>query len=621
MTNITKKHSRQIGSLLLPVRPPTSNNDSPEPANNSRSQAKNEANYRSLPVEDPLVSHPLGTAIRSGATQDWEVDEQPSESEPAAARRHPIPLDLDSVRFNPTRDPTRLASTTATSAPRGHGVFSAVREPTDDSKSELSESESDGFESDGGSDRERPNDHSESSKNESPSPSSDRSTELEDGDAVLLQGVERLVIMELPEEQFQVLEMALDIVSTSSTTLSIRWPSPAASWPHRLQNAKQLDLARIFLDISRDRVAAKALVQLEDELAQAVLDGLQMVLDSDFKASSSRTNWNPHLQILQLLLRLAKYSARYPSRLLLSGISRVGHSAVTAGHFGEIWKGRYRGKPVCVKVVKLYQRSDINKLLRGFSREAILWSHLKHENVLAFYGIHRLDDEAGRMCLISPWMENGNVGDYLSRSPTADRRLLARDVCHGLSYLHAQGIIHGDLKGVNILVTQAGRACVADFGLSFVADSEIMKWTATTSAGSQGGTVRWQAPELFSHDAESSKATKLTDIYSLGCVFYEIFTGRIPFYEVPRDATVMYHILAGKQPSRPAPGTAPFSHWGLSDALWTSCIQRCWARVPEARPTILQLLSSPVLETPLGTSAGRGRAIVRRQDGLLTFAQ
>lgn len=79
-----------------------------------------------------------------------------------------------------------------------------------------------------------------------------------------------------------------------------------------------------------------------------------------------------------------------------------------------------------MKVLKVYQRSDVTKLLRLFAREGILWSHLSHENLLPFYGFHRLDDDAGRMCLISPWAEHGCVRDFLQRNPDVNRYSLVR---------------------------------------------------------------------------------------------------------------------------------------------------------------------------------------------------
>lgn len=59
--------------------------------------------------------------------------------------------------------------------------------------------------------------------------------------------------------------------------------------------------------------------------------------------------------------------------------------------------------------------------LQSFAREAILWSQLEHPNVLPFYGLYRLGDQSDRVCLVSPWMDNGNVSEYISVNPKVAR--------------------------------------------------------------------------------------------------------------------------------------------------------------------------------------------------------
>ena len=91
------------------------------------------------------------------------------------------------------------------------------------------------------------------------------------------------------------------------------------------------------------------------------------------------------------------------------------------------------------------------------------------------------------------------------------------DVASGLAYLHSKKIVHGDLKGVNILITASLRACIADFGLSRVADTQGLRMT--TSNTRPVGTARWLAPELLIGGGRSSKES---DVYSYACVCYEV---------------------------------------------------------------------------------------------------
>jgi len=193
-----------------------------------------------------------------------------------------------------------------------------------------------------------------------------------------------------------------------------------------------------------------------------------------------------------------------------------------------------------------------------------------------------------RLCFVSPWAENGHIIKYLRHNPTADRLLLCLDVAAGIEYLHQNTTIHGDLKGANILVNDAARACVADFGLSYVNDSQILHWTSQSSAASKGGTTRWQAPELL-EGAGLVHNTPASDMYALACVYYEIFTGAIPFFDCPRESTVIAKVKEGGRPTCPSKVDTPWTEWGLTDDMW-SLMQECWQHDPVARPKIGQIV-------------------------------
>jgi len=90
----------------------------------------------------------------------------------------------------------------------------------------------------------------------------------------------------------------------------------------------------------------------------------------------------------------------------------------------------------------------------------------------------------------------------------------------GLDYLHAHGIIHGDLNGGNVLVSKDGTSCLADFGLSRILNEHGFTTTAQTQ-----GTARWMAPELFRNE----KTTIESDIWAFGMTMLEIFRGQRPY--------------------------------------------------------------------------------------------
>ncbi|KIK01522.1 hypothetical protein K443DRAFT_98448 [Laccaria amethystina LaAM-08-1] len=343
--------------------------------------------------------------------------------------------------------------------------------------------------------------------------------------------------------------------------------------------------------------SCKTFLNFQGDDAKVVLNSLQWLLDYPQSNSTQRS------RLLSALLRLSRKSGLYPECIILKDVVHENDCAVASGHFGEIWKGKFRDQQVCLKVIKIYKQSHVNHLLKVFAKEAILWSQLSHPNLLPFYGIYYLEDGHGRVCLVSPWMNNGHIRDYLLENPRVDCTLLVSDVAAGVTYLHQKAIIHGDLKGVNILVTESGKACLADFGLSNHVDAEMLTWTSESSANT-GGTVRWQAPEFFDPENENSKSTKETDVYAFSCVCYEIFTCQVPFHEISREPTVIAKVMGGKRPSCPAKNSVPFIEWGLTDAMWR-LMQQCWDRDPENRPTMSSIsgkafLSSLVDDRPSG---------------------
>ncbi|KAJ7108599.1 kinase-like domain-containing protein [Mycena epipterygia] len=328
--------------------------------------------------------------------------------------------------------------------------------------------------------------------------------------------------------------------------------------------------------ILRDSETYKSFYACRGALAQQLLDLLQDLLDA-FPDSSAR----PLLS--KALLRLSHASGLHPTCFALSGLQKVGQQ-VAAGAFGDVWKGLVRGQSVCVKIVRLFRDADVKAALQGFSREALIWRQLSHPNLLPFFGLYYLDS---RLCLVSPWMENGHIIEFLRNAPAdTNRASLMLDIARGLEYLHCKRVVHGDLKGMNILVTPSRRACVADFGLSSIADALTLRFTHST-ASAQRGTVRYQAPELILAESPNHFAS---DVYAFACVCYEILTGKVPFYEISQDVAVMYKVVQGLRPSPPE--TMPL------DSLWV-LLQDCWEQKSANRPDVTQIIQR-LVGPPIG---------------------
>ncbi|KAJ7651271.1 kinase-like domain-containing protein [Roridomyces roridus] len=307
--------------------------------------------------------------------------------------------------------------------------------------------------------------------------------------------------------------------------------------------------------------------------AQWLLDLLQDLLDDDANITPADRRL-----LSKALIRLSDYSMLYPRCFTLDDLEH--ERLVAGGSFSDVYTGCPHGQRVAVKMMRVFEESDIDAVLKGFSREAVIWRQLSHPNLLPFYGLYKFRQ---RLCLVSPWMENGHVRAFLKKQSSNTELLLSLvlDVALGLEHLHAQDIIHGDLKGDNIFVTCSLRACIADFGLSSFTASASSVQFAHSSMPSRGGTARYQAPEVL----RGGRNGRRTDVYSWACVVYELFAGTLPFPEMSSDIAVVMAILAGQRPNRlPA-----LSGSGALDGLW-ALLQECWHATPENRPTAGQIV-------------------------------
>ncbi|KAJ3539949.1 hypothetical protein NMY22_g4498 [Coprinellus aureogranulatus] len=343
-----------------------------------------------------------------------------------------------------------------------------------------------------------------------------------------------------------------------------------------------------MLKICTTKSLYQRMLSLRGPQAQ-VLDSTRSTKPSDLERKRS---------ILKGLLRLSQSTGSYPKCLLLSSHVWLDKQPVDQGSFGEVYRGLVANRDVAVKVFRVNKRTDLTRLMKTIWREAILWCQLYHENVLPCYGVYRSTSESYRIGLVSPWVSNGNVMDYLHKNPRKDRLLLVSDVASGMSYLHQNQIVHGDLKGANILVSTSGRACLADFGLSTLSDPALLEWTSVRTSDSKAvGTSRWQAPELLdaSDDAEI-RTTIRSDVYSYACVCYEIMTGNFPFHHVKNNLAVVIQVREGARPKKPSPEDPAFREFGLTEGAW-AFIEACWDQDPQLRPTAQTILSHPLLSS------------------------
>ncbi|KZV86120.1 WD40 repeat-like protein [Exidia glandulosa HHB12029] len=152
-------------------------------------------------------------------------------------------------------------------------------------------------------------------------------------------------------------------------------------------------------------------------------------------------------------------------------------------------------------------------------------------------------------------------------------KLLA-DAMTGLKFLHENLIVHGDIKGGNVLVSDDGVARLCDFGLSRLLEQS----QSTTHTGAKG-TLRFMAPELVLED--DARHTYSSDIWTCGCLCIEVWSDKKPYHTKTRDQQVILALSRAEPPARPS---------NMSDVIWTG-VEACCSFDPKRRPQPLHLVT------------------------------
>src|SRR5881398_1428236 len=263
---------------------------------------------------------------------------------------------------------------------------------------------------------------------------------------------------------------------------------------------------------------------------------------------------------------LAEIDVRDPDRRIgnYQMLDQIGH-----GGMGVIYRARQRHSRRIVALKRILGYEDSRETLIRFRREALAAASLDHPNILPIYEVS--EDEDGLPFFSMKFAAGGSLRDAapaLCSEPYRSVALMAK-VARAGQYAHDQGILHRDLKPGNILLDGRGEPLVSDFGLA--------KWLDTASDLTRTltifGTPGYVAPEQAEGSTQGLRPS--TDIYSIGAVLFDLFTGKTPF--------VGEHALAViKQASeRPAPKLRTLLPSADRD-LETICA-KCLEREPQAR--------------------------------------
>jgi len=354
----------------------------------------------------------------------------------------------------------------------------------------------------------------------------------------------------------------------------------------QLQAARR-DEARVYVESLIEAKDQSKLLLLDGEDAQIALDLLWKQLDKlGFSPGRSGSRRN---KLRRLIIKLTTAYDKLPQALLLNNVQCSDVDARFSGGVSDIYRGQFDDRDVALKRLRVYlmfSGTSKAQLRQEFYREALIWRTLSHIHVLPLLGVTE-EVFQHTLCMVLPWMENGTIihhlhllhsrGDLSGAAHASRLNSWIRQISLGLSYLHSEEIVHGDLRGNNILIDSDFNVKLTDFGMSRI--SETVQETYATMPG---GAIRWQSPELLDPDLfnmDSSKPTCASDVYSFACTCVELIAMRTPF-EGLNDYRVVVDIVKGKRPSRP---TLPDGGM-VSDELWT-LVNFCWAQEPSARPS------------------------------------
>ncbi|KAL4066207.1 kinase-like domain-containing protein, partial [Scleroderma citrinum] len=247
------------------------------------------------------------------------------------------------------------------------------------------------------------------------------------------------------------------------------------------------------------------------------------------------------------------------------------------GTYGDVYAGTLDPEQikVAVKVVRYGDKSAL-PVLKCILREVHTWSKPHHNHIQPFLGI--TTDFDMTMSIVTLWVEKGHAHEYV-QDRAIDPRPLILGIVKGLHYLHnhtSGPMVHGDVRGANVVISDDGRALLHDFSCSRSRDSSF----SLSVSGPYDGALRWMAPEKLDTNASAG-----SDVWAFGMTALELFVREVPFHDVGGYRDILLRILQGPpdQPSDEETCSRMTKQW------WDMYLV-CWNRNPSLRPTMSYLV-------------------------------
>ncbi|MBK9206572.1 MAG: serine/threonine protein kinase [Candidatus Obscuribacter sp.] len=254
---------------------------------------------------------------------------------------------------------------------------------------------------------------------------------------------------------------------------------------------------------------------------------------------------------------------------------------IGAGGMGAVWKVRDKTLDTIIAAKVLLPNLLTDPVsIKRFEKEAALATELHHPNIAAIYGPGK--DVNGNTFITMAYVQGETLAQVLSRDGALhEKRVLdiAMQVIEALVYSHSKGIVHRDITPSNIVITKAESGAdlvrLVDFGIARCIYDERTVTQALTRAISAFGSPMYMSPEQLLGE----EATAKSDVYSLGCVIFEMATGKPPFNDDSPVKGILQHLNSDPDLSK------------LSERL-RPLVQMCLAKGPEERCSALSLHQS-----------------------------